>query len=294
MIRFPTSHNRYAKIPTYVPKVAGIAALLLILAVLSPSIPAPVTDVAHQAATPLWQTRDSMLSAVYGAVAILETKGDLIRANEELHDEISTLRREAFATEVLRDENARLRELLNRPDADESVAAAVLSRPSSSPYDTLIIDAGLSEGLRKGNIVSVSGGVAIGTVEAVFSDTATVMLFSAPGKETPVVVGTATPTPSVALGWGGGNFAVELPRDAEVAVDDPVILPTLSPHVFAKVASVEHDPTDPLITVRFQVPVNVATLRHVLVETDETFIVDEVAADEAIEEHADETAAEDQ
>lgn len=278
-LRRPPSRN--FKIPPYAPKIGVVVLALFVLAFLSPAVPKPVTDVAHKAATPVWATRNAMVSAVYGAVAILETKEDLIKQNNALYDEISTLRREAFEADVLREENGRLRELLNRPESGEAVAASVLSRPSSSPYDTVIIDAGEQAGIQKGNIVSVEGGVAVGTVSDVYSDTSLVVLFSAPGKATPVLISAATATPAVAEGWGGGNFTVRLPRDAAVEVDDPVILPTLSPHVFAVVESVESDESDSFQVVRFRVPVNVSTLRHVLVLTGEKFEPNEIHEEEA-------------
>lgn len=271
MMQLRRPYNRNVKIPPYAAKIAGVLGVLLVLAFLAPGIPQPVTEVAHTAATPVWATRNAMLSAVYGAVAILETKEDLIKENNALYDQVSALRREAFEADVLREENSRLRELLNRPESGEAVAASVLSRPSSSLYDTVIIDAGKSAGIQKNNIVSVEGGVAIGTVSEVYADTSLVVLFSAPGKATPVLISAATATPAVAEGWGGGNFTVRLPRDSTVEVEDPVILPTLSPHVFAVVEAVESDDSDSFQVVRFRVPVNVSTMRHVLVLTGEKF-----------------------
>lgn len=259
------------RIPVAAYKIAGIASVLLLLAVVAPNIPAPVTGVAQKAASPVWQVRDSMLSAVYGAVAILETKEALVAENNQLYATISTLRREAFEAKILREENSRLRELLNRRPSEAAVAASVLARPSISPYDTMVIDAGLEEGVQKGNVVMVEGGVAIGYIGEVFSDSATVVLFSSPGLETPVVISSATPTPAVAVGWGGGNFMVTVPRDAPVNVNDPVMLPTLSPLVFATVASVERDPTNSFQEVRFRMPVNLSTLRYVLIDIGEVF-----------------------
>lgn len=260
-----------SRIPPVAYKVGGIIAVLALLAVFSPAIPSPVTGAAQYVATPIWKTRDTMLSAVYGAVAILETKEALITENNELYKTVSTLRLEAFESSMLRLENERLRELLNRRTSDTAIAASILAWPSLSPYDTVVVDAGSNDGIVKDAVAYIEGGVVIGYVGEVFDSTATVVLFSSPGLKTPVVISSATPTPAIAEGWGGGNFYVRAPRDASIAVNDAVLLPTLSPMVFAAVASVERDQTDSFQEVRFRTPVNIATLRYVLIDPAHTF-----------------------
>jgi cell shape-determining protein MreC len=270
MMQFRRPLNISAQLPAL--KVGAVVLALLLLAVFTPGMPPVVRNVAHQGAAPLWQMRDTAVGAVYGAVAILETREELVARNTELYAEISDMRRQTFETTVLRAENRRLRELLGRTDGNTATAASVLSRPAWSPYDTLIIDAGSDEGITKHALVLVDGEVAIGFVAEVYDTTSSVVLFSAPGQETPVIIGTGSTTPALARGYGGGNFTVELPRDANIALYDPVVLPTLTPRVFAIVESIERDPTDSFQIVRFRAPVNYATMRVVTVADDRHFV----------------------
>src|SRR5690606_12662298 len=138
------------------------------------------------------------------------------------------------------------------------LVASVLVRPPITPYDTLVVDIGEAEGVSKGDVVVVEGGLAVGMVGKALAHTATVVLFSAPGHQTPVLIQTGSSTvPAIAEGMGGGGFRAHVARDAGVSEADLVQLPLLEPLVFAEIESVSDDPADAMLEVLFKSPLNV-------------------------------------
>ncbi len=249
----------------------GLLAVLLVLTVLRPPLPTPLSDATHAIGAPLWQLRSDVVGAAYGAFLSLESKQSLITENVALREETSALRRQTFQTKLLERENMELKALLGRKDADKNndLLAVVLRGTDVTPYDLLIIDTGTGDGVVAGDLVTVDGDVAIGFVQEVFASTATVLLFSAPREKTSVMIGTASSSvPAVAEGQGGGTFLALLPREVSVAEGDPVSLSTLDNALFAQVERVEIDPADSFAHVYFKNPVNANTLRFVTVKRD--------------------------
>jgi cell shape-determining protein MreC len=243
-----------------------LGVVLLALAFSRAAVPEPVVEAGHAVARPVWSLQDNLSGAVFGAVAVLDSKQSLFEENNRLHDEVSRLRREAFATKLLREENRQLRRLLGRTYGEEGLAASVLVRPPITPYDTIVIDVGEAEGVHEGDVVVVEGGLAVGAVGKSLAHTATVALFSAPGRETQVLIQTASGTvPVLAEGLGGGGFEAHIARDAGIAAGDPVLLPLVEPVVFAEVEAVSADPADAVLKVLFRSPINVNALRFVKV-----------------------------
>lgn len=246
-----------------------LLAVLLLLVIFEPPVPAPIANAGHAVGAPLWQLRSDVVAAAYGAFLSLESKQALITENVALREETSSLRRQVFQTKLLERENIELKSLLGRRDAkkDNDLLAVVLRGTDTTPYDLLIIDTGGDEDVVKGDLVTVDGDVAIGSVQEVFASTATVLLFSAPREKTPVMIGTASSSvPAIAQGQGGGTFLALVPREVPVAQGDPVSLSTLDATLFAQVEKVEIDPADSFAHVFFKNPVNVSTLRFVTVK----------------------------
>ena len=166
---------------------------------------------------------------------------------------------------ALDEERRKLVALLGREPDETALAAAVLVRPNLSPYDTLVIDAGAAQGIEAGARVFAAPDVPLGVIGRVFSKTAVVELFSTPGARTAVRIGTQG-LQVEAEGQGGGNFVARVPQGVEILPGESVILPGISPELFAIVEQVTAEPSDPYQLVRFKNPVNLYELSYVLIE----------------------------
>ena len=163
-------------------------------------------------------------------------------------------------------DNLSLREILGRKDATTTmVLAAIMGKPNQSPYDTLVIDAGIKQGLQTGNMVFALGNVPIGRTANVYSNSSKVVLFSSAGEKTQVIVGEKDIFMEV-VGRGGGNFEMIVPRDFTLSKGDQVILPGIFPYVLGVVETIISDPRDPFIKVLLTSPVNIQELKFVEVE----------------------------
>jgi cell shape-determining protein MreC len=157
--------------------------------------------------------------------------------------------------------------LMGRASTTPYILAAVLKHPPRAAYDELIIDAGLDAGFSVGNNVYAVGDLLIGRVFQVLGQTSKVRLFSSPGGTYPVMIG-PDHAPATAIGRGGGQYAAELPRDIKVSEGDFVVVPSLNAKPFGVVTSISADPAEPFETILFAPPVNVYSLRWVLVDPE--------------------------
>lgn len=218
-----------------------------------------------------------LVSPLWGVQEKTSTSGDEIAdafsSKEKLMAEIALLRNKITESDivlrrfrVLEEENTELKRLLGRQVYESGVLAAVLGRPAITPYDTLIIDVG-ENAVRVGDRVVVEGSIVLGTVSEVYEQTTQVLLFSAPGVETQVLIGPER-VPVTARGQGGGSFVAEFPREAHVEEGYTVVLPGINPYLFSTVESTVASPSDAFITVRFKNPINFQALTWVQVLTD--------------------------
>lgn len=221
-----------------------------------------VSSTAHSIFFPAVKVADAIsnkTSEVFNIV--FSTRAGLVAENTDLRERLDTLSAEVLDREMLLQENRALREVLGRREEERTVLGSVLSRPNRSPYDTLLIDIGADRGLRAGDYVLGLGSVVIGRVAAVYEESSLVKLLSAPGEEQEVLVGTSTP--AKAIGVGGGNFRIILPKGVPVSVGDPIVFPGISPRIFGKVEEIESGSSDTFERIFFQSPINLFELRWV-------------------------------
>lgn len=101
------------------------------------------------------------------------------------------------------------------------VRASVTARPPASPYDSVRINVGSRQGLKKGAVVWWPPGVYLGSVVEVGSRSALVRLASAPQAKT---VGRINGRLTVDVtGRGGGEMVATIPETAQVATNTLVI-----------------------------------------------------------------------
>jgi cell shape-determining protein MreC len=200
------------------------------------------------------------------ASAYFVSKQSLYLQNESLQSELADDAAKMSNYNSILADDASIKEILGRKDAKAVMTlAAILAKPNQSVYDTLIIDAGISEGIKEGDVVFAGGDVPIGRVDLVYQNSAKVILFSNAGDKTQAVV----PGRNVFMelvGRGGGNFEMILPRDFILQKGDQVVMPGINPYVLGIVETIISDPRDPFIKALLSSPVNVQELKFVEVE----------------------------
>ncbi|MDD5318432.1 MAG: rod shape-determining protein MreC [Candidatus Pacebacteria bacterium] len=205
--------------------------------------------------------------------AITSSRSDLVAENNQLKSQVAEQAAAMADRDVLAQENESLREMLNHPlnPKETRLAAALITRPPLSPYDTFIIDAGADRGLKEGDIVYAAGTLAVGTVTEVFTDTSRITLFSSSGQSTNVLISEGSTTvPAVAEGLGGGGYRIKLPQNAGAAVGDVVTTSHFSPIVLGTIDHIDGTTGDAFLYLYFQQPINVNNLRLVSVAIDQS------------------------
>ena len=229
--------------------------LLLILAT------GPARRVLFSMALPIWKSENSFLNS-----SIFE----YFKSKQVLIDERLAMEQKLFMAgnllalnTTLQTENDNLKDLLGRKDArQKTVLATILVKPPQTPYDMLTVDIGEDQQVRVGDKVMANASVYIGEVSEVMPHSSKVSLYSTPGRKLSVVLGASSVTME-AVGIGGGNFNILVPREIEVKEGDVIIIPSITANVFGIVEKVNFKETDSFQTVLFKSPVNVSELNFV-------------------------------
>lgn len=199
------------------------------------------------------------------------SRQDLLARIEELEKQNRRLQQKGIAAEVVRKQNSSLKELLGRngeypSSTDNRLVARVQSRPPVSPYDSLIIDLGEQDGIERGMKVLGSHATEIGTIQEVFDTSSRVQLYSSAGTRTTIEINDAGAL-YVAEGRGGGEVDARIPRHVDIKEGDLLTAPAFDSRVIAEIKDISVSETDPFISARGQMPVNIFELTWVLIET---------------------------
>ena len=195
------------------------------------------------------------------------------RSQQALIDQIQTLEERAESQDDLEakllnleKENRRLRELLGSSEIPR-IAAGVIMRPGDTPYDTLLIDRGSQDGILEGAVVFADFDTVIGTVSRVFPKSALVSLVSSPGQKSTVYI-YGPDIFTYAEGFGGGVLRVSVPQGIELAVGNPVVLPTIDPGVYGTITHIESLESSPAQYGFVTSPTSINSLRFVAVSSE--------------------------
>ncbi len=212
-------------------------------------------------ARPFWRTEFSIQSGA------LSSPGALLAENESLKRELSDLRLSIASTSIqdTLDQNAEFKAMFGRASTTPTILAAVLARPPFMPYDELIIDLGSEDGIASNTLVYSPERTLVGRVSAIYPHASAVTLFTSPGQTYNVLIGSSH-VPAVATGRGGGQYQAELPHGSAIQAGDVVSDSSLNDRAFALIVSVASDPSDPFDQALLAPPVNVYSLRWVLVD----------------------------
>ena len=266
MIYLKPSNRRWKKIrqPAELARVALILLALIILFVFNAHPPEFLRPVTVALATPFWQAQDLAANIFQAAVLPFTDKKKLLEENAALKLELVKKNLALLALEDLAVENQEFKELGGRQLKEAFVLAAILNRPPVSAYDTFIIDAGSDEGIAVGDIVVVEKNSVIGEVSSVAKNSAMISLYSTPNRETLVAVGLER-AEAPARGRGAGNFEVRLPKGVAAETGDTIVIPSINHRLLGFVSKIETGPNDPLQTILFSLPINLNTLRFVMI-----------------------------
>jgi cell shape-determining protein MreC len=190
----------------------------------------------------------------------------LLSQNEELRLKLNEQEARISNYNSIFDENIKIKEILERKNSKlDTVLAGILSKPNQSPYDTLVIDVGIKNGISVGQRVFARGNVPIGRVALVYANSAKVVLFSSPGEKTEVVISGKDAFMQV-IGRGGGNFEIIIPRDFILEKGTEVVLPGITTYIVGVVQTIISDPRDAFQKALLTSPVNIQELKFVEVE----------------------------
>lgn len=215
--------------------------------------------------SPIWKLTGKASVYTAGLSSIFTDQAELERKNRELSRQLEELSARVLDRNLLIEENLKLKEMLGRAPSENVVLAGVLSRPPLTPYDTFILDAGSRETISLGDTVLFGGTVAIGYIDQVFTTTSRARLYSAPGEEIQVHI-EGYDAQFTAIGRGGGNFEMKIPKEIDNILNKEVITTGIDQKVFGIIEYAELDPSDAFQIVLFRIPVNTSEINRVLIE----------------------------
>lgn len=190
-------------------------------------------------------------------------KETLLRENEELKSRINSIEARVANYNTVLDENVKLKEILGRKkDQSTLVLANILSKPNQSLYDTLVLDVGAGSRIQTGDLVFAFGSLPIGRIDTVYDNSSKVILFSSSNEKTNAVI-SGKDIFVEAVGRGGGNFEILLPRDFLIEKGAEVTLPGINSYLLGIVEDVISDQRDSFQKILITSPVNIQELKFV-------------------------------
>lgn len=198
------------------------------------------------------------------AKEVIQSKQSLITEIDELKAVIDSYQTTITQHRILKEENEKLKAELGRMAPEKGILAAVLTQPNRSFYGTMLIDAGAAEGIMEGQIAYAFDSVAVGTISEVSERTSTVLLYSAPNRET-AARAEGSDVAIALIGRGNGDFEVRMPRDVNFSIGDAILYPSVNTTLLAQIEKIVTDPRDPFQRLLAKVPINLTTLKFVIV-----------------------------
>ncbi len=189
-------------------------------------------------------------------------KKSLQAENNMFREQISQLNARIALSEVSEKENVVLKNAFSAEEIKKFILASIIFRPPLTSYDMLIIDSGSRNGVQAAMPVLAFGNVLLGYAADVFDDTSKVKLISSFGEETNVFL-ESSGIPAIAIGRGGENFEIILPRQIKVNVGEKILTFGKQPFLIGLVEKIDHQTTDPYQKIFFRLAVNIQYLNQV-------------------------------
>jgi len=206
---------------------------------------------------PIWKAKNTIVNNSKSLSYLTRTRSSLSKENQKLLKENSNLETSMIDYQFLKNENNNLKKLLSRISNPRNfILSGILSKPSDSPYDTMIIDVGSNKGILKGLKVYINGNIPIGIINKVYSQTSLVELYSNPGMITSGIINKLNIKIKL-VGRGGGNFETSIPAGLSIPKGSLVTLPGLDGGVIAITEEEITDTLDPNKKLILKAPVNI-------------------------------------
>jgi len=235
--------------------------VIILMALLGIIFTNPVRHFLFTTAIPVWKIQNSISNSNFGEY--FKSKQTLINERLTIEQKLFLAGNLIALNDILQKENDNLKDLLGRKEIKQNtVLASILVKPPQTPYDLLTIDIGEDYQVKVGDKVTANSNVYIGEVSEVYPHSSKVTLYSTPGMKLSVVLGASSVT-AEAVGIGGGNFNIFLPREIEVKEEDVIVIPAITSNVFGIVEKVNFKDKDSFQTVIFKSPVNISELSFV-------------------------------
>ena len=247
-------------------KITIYIIVLIILFYFRSSIFNELSYVSHGFFRPVLSLGNNVGEKLGRLQAYFISKNSLYLENLSLQDKLNIDKAKILNYDSMVAENISLKEILERKSKGAVIVlAAILSKPNQSIYDTLIIDAGMVQGVKIGNLVFALGNIPIGRIAETYPNSSKVILFSNAGEKTQVITSDKNAFMEI-IGRGGGNFEMTLPRDFILVKGNQVVMPGLNSYVLAITETIISDPRNPFTKVLLTSPVNIQELKLVQVE----------------------------
>jgi cell shape-determining protein MreC len=259
-MNYPLKNSNFEERRRNARKRVLVIVIILVLAIAVMMVD-PVRQIFFSLAKPIWKLENVFLNS--NLIGYIKSKQVLMDEKIAMEQKLFLAGNLLALNQTLQNENDSLKDLLGRKDIKQkTVLSAILVKPPQTPYDILTIDIGTDSGIKVGDKVLALGNVYIGEVSEVYSTTAKVTLYSTPGRKLPVALGTNSVS-AEAVGIGGSNFSIFLPREVEVKENDVIVIPSITPNVFGIVEKINYKDKDSFQTVIFKSPVNISELNFV-------------------------------
>lgn len=215
---------------------------------------------------PLLSVRHYFDTSTSALPAFVRDRNALLAEINGLQQELENQKGTQDVLAAIDRENEELRALLGATDAS-TILAGVIARPPMSPYDTVVIDKGASDGIVIGAPVYYGAGMVLGYVQSAYAHHSIITLFSSPDVTTTVYV-FGPNIFTTARGEGGGVVRLSVPQGIHVAEGDVAVLPSITRGVLGTVYSVESVSTEPDQHAFVTLDVPLQSLRVVRVGTE--------------------------
>ncbi len=261
MVRQDLSHRRLYGAPRERSRLLFASILIILIFALDALLGGPFRNFVRGVASQIW-TGVHLAGASITGSGFFARNSTLAAENQRLAQELTSVRERAAAYDALRQENETLRSMVHFTESAPGVTAPVMSSYHASPYGTFAVAASINDAIAPGDLVLSETGYVVGRISDVGQSRTLVKTAFQAGATIDIVVGNAAVS---AVGEGGGNARVSVPRGIDIKVGDTVTSPVLGGHPVGMVGKVEEVPTTAEQRVYIVLPVNLATMRFVYI-----------------------------
>lgn len=218
-----------------------------------------------QISTPIWNSERNIILSIKDSSSFIKNKSYLIEENNILKSRLTDILSLKLENRFLKQENIQLKQELGRSaEKDNSILATILVRPNKTVYDTLIVDVGKDDGISIGDTVISEWSTLLGEVIDTFPKSSKILLYSSSDIITNVTIGEENIN-AEAIGMGGSNYEINIPRDIYIATSSIIIVPNRKGLILGVVDEIKKRPQDTIQKLLFKTPINIQQLKWVTI-----------------------------